>query len=236
METVIRSVRISSTKVRVGDSPRVESPEKVVPEPAVVDAAAVRREAEAAVRRELASEAQRVLEEHRRKGYEEGRQAGIAAGEKEVLARADTSRQEVHQHLEKLSRALSQELSGALRQLQDDSTEIAFAAVCRILGDRAVSREAIEGCVSQQIAAHPGTARLVIRLHPSDAQMLTLSGVQRQFTTAELDIRPDPSLVSGGCVIETDHGQYDATLETQLRKFRALLDEHRSTRSHDERG
>ncbi len=42
-----------------------------------------------------------------------------------------------------------------------------------------------------------------------------------------------PSLISGGCRVETEHSQVDATLETRLQQLLEQLQEHhREQRAH----
>jgi flagellar assembly protein FliH len=70
---------------------------------------------------------------------------------------------------------------------------------------------------------------LVLRLHPDDATWLeqnptALSELREQQTLASsLELRPDPSITRGGCVVESNIGELDARVETRLTLLAAAL-------------
>jgi flagellar assembly protein FliH len=57
----------------------------------------------------------------------------------------------------------------------------------------------------------------VIQLNPDDASLVRLY-LSEQFAHADHRIREDPATVRGGCIIETNGSQLDATLATRWKR------------------
>ncbi|MCW7540873.1 FliH/SctL family protein [Aquabacterium sp. A7-Y] len=241
MDAVIRAVQLGPEKARLGQ-PRVTAASTLPgsaglttgaagaarpAQPSAPDPATLRREAEAAVRRELADEAARLFEEERQRGRAEGRKEGLELGRKEAAAAEEALRQQALEEVRQVLQRIEAEQGKLLQGLQDDVGEIAFAAVCRILGEHAVTPAAVAGCVTQQLDALPHRGPLTVKLHPRDVQTLQPWLLSPEGARHALVLCADETLALGGCVIETGHGRHDASLETQLRRLKALLDAHR---------
>lgn len=61
-------------------------------------------------------------------------------------------------------------------------------------------------------------------LHPQDLSALQQAAMQLDATHLNgLKIKSDESLILGGCIIKTDHGMFDASLEKQIDKLKDVL-------------
>ncbi|HEX8611919.1 MAG TPA: FliH/SctL family protein [Telluria sp.] len=164
-------------------------------------------------------------------------QRGYAAG----LERGEAlARKAVHEQLERigaLGLALSQNRAKVLEQAQDDSVEIVFTALCRIIGTAATEREAVAGMVAQTLASFKHkTEHLVVRLHPQDHALLMKAASVLEVTTldAGLDLRADASVRVGGCLVDGNGGTLDARLDTQLGSVRDALLKVRRAYAHSQ--
>jgi flagellar assembly protein FliH len=103
--------------------------------------------------------------------------------------------------------------------------EVSFASICRVVGERAVTREFVEGLVEQVCVELKAESYATARLHPRDIETLRelFDGEALRVAALRLEIVPDESLELGGCVIETAAGAFDAKLENQLRRLHELL-------------
>ena len=76
---------------------------------------------------------------------------------------------------------------------------------------------------------------LIIRVNPDDyALLLSGSGdlLRQEMAAVKFELKPDPTVTIGGCLVETRLGTVDAGLEAQLEEiYRSLLEEqtHRSS-------
>lgn len=249
MDPIIRLAQLSPVARRIGRpaparAPMPETVPEVAPDvvaevvPAVVPAIAcgcadalahaehehaaqlARRDAEIDTLRKAAQLAAVELTEAYADAEERGHAVGVARGE----AAAGAAMQAQVDGL----KALAEEIGGALRTLSDTAEdvmiEIVFTAICRILGERGASREAVQDVVRLTVGAMREREQLLVRLHPDDAVLLeeSLGGAVR--------INADRSVVLGGCIVDSPGGSLDARFETQLDALRAALSSVRADR------
>lgn len=104
---------------------------------------------------------------------------------------------------------------------------LAAAIASRLLGhELRVDPDGAREMIRQALQLAVGASRIRVRLHGDDAALLgpQASEVVRAFASCgEAEIIPDNSLTRGGCLIETQHGQIDARLETVLDRIVAQL-------------
>jgi flagellar biosynthesis/type III secretory pathway protein FliH len=167
------------------------------------------------IRREAQAQALRILEEARAEAdrlQSEARARGFEAGNQEWTERI-------------------LELTAARQRLLDDNRErllkLSIKLAQKILGHELEARpEALGDLVLKAVRGLPQQGKVQIRVRPADLETLR---AQRSRLLAELgqrveiDLREDPTIVEGGCVIETPVGIIDARLETQLRVLERIL-------------
>ncbi len=109
--------------------------------------------------------------------------------------------------------------------MEDMALGIAFAALCKILGSAAVTREGIQAIVRQTATQLRTTERVVVRLHAVDLALLHEHGALDATLPSGGAVSwvADSAVVLGGCVIASDGGELDARLETQIERLRTAL-------------
>jgi flagellar assembly protein FliH len=152
------------------------------------------------------------------KGYASGERAGLEAGGK----RAEAMLRRVAQTIEELS---------GLRQTLIHETEREMAQLALTLARRIVHREVSLDPELAAALAHVALERLgtstpaTIRMNPADYTVVAQDG--GRWGTASVTVVPDPSISRGGCLVETEFGSVDATIERQFDELsRALLGDH----------
>lgn len=230
MDPLIRSA------VLADDRRRLRRPQPAAaPAPAVVPAAEtaeqMRRDAEQrladgrreleqerdAMRKTLAAEQAEALEQAAERGYEEGLRRGEADGRKaldEEVAR-----------LGALLADLRQQRAQVLDAAEDTMVEIAFAALCRLAGSEAASRDAAVHAVRQAGADLRAGDALTVFVHPDDLAQLGGRLGQQGVT-----LLAGGGVELGGCMIDGATGTLDARLETQVQGLRAALLDARAAR------
>ena len=185
----------------------------------------MRDEIEKQVRAELASHVQKLYDSERARACADGYADGLT----EVRAAAEQDLAQIHEQLkvkvESALSALEQAHEAALTNLQTSVGEVAFAAVCRLVGQKAGSQEFVLDLVEHTCAQLRGDVMATARLHPRDIHTLRelLQDRELRVRSLELKVVPDESIELGGCVIEAASGQYDGGLESQLRRLHAVL-------------
>jgi flagellar assembly protein FliH len=231
MDAVIRSALLAPTRTRLSHAravPAVHGPAGTAGAP-VDDAhaalARLRADIESQVRAEIAGHAEQLYARERERARTDGYAEGLAE------AKIDTGNARDHerkQHQEQLARALSaleRAHQAALSTVESSVGEIAFAAVSRLVNEKAASREFVLGLVEITCAELRADSVATARLHPRDIAALgdlSPDGSLR-IQSLNLNVVADDSLALGGCVIDAGSGRYDGALESQLRRLHAVL-------------
>jgi flagellar assembly protein FliH len=150
------------------------------------------------------------------KGYASGERAGVEAGAR----RADGMLRRVAQTVEELSQ---------LRRTITRDTQAQMVQLALALAKRVVQRELSLDPDLVAALAHVAVQRLgeqvaaTIRLHPEDyATVLSHRG--EQWEGAQVTLVPDAAVQRGGCIVESEFGIIDATIDAQFAELsRALL-------------
>jgi flagellar assembly protein FliH len=192
-----------------GGPPRAERPEPVAPPPpAPAEPSPAEVEARlAALEREAFA-----------KGYAQGERAGLEAGTK----RTEAMLRRVAQTIEELA---------GLRQTIIRETERQMVQLALLLARKVVGRELAMDPDLVAAMAHVAVSRLgestpaTIRLNPEDYAAVT-AGRGPGWAGAQVQVVPDAAVPRGGCLVESEFGLVDGTLDAQFAELtRALLGE-----------
>ncbi|HEX5682652.1 MAG TPA: FliH/SctL family protein [Ideonella sp.] len=181
-------------------------------------------------------------------GYAEGLRQGLAEAqariEREIESRwqaqksqldhAERRRTDEHAHRIATLEAMLQPMQKAMPErflaLERQAIELAYEALCRVCGphaeqERGVGRAGLlADLMRQAVQQLRGQAWLGVRLHPKDHAVLLGSEAGRSLVERYPQVRfaADAALEPLAIVIESDHGQLDASLQTQLSRLRDL--------------
>lgn len=167
--------------------------------------------------------------EGREQGYQEGRETGLTegrtAGHDEALAE---TREEVEAKLGRLEQLLGELLVPIQRH--EDELETALFNLMTVVARAVVYRELaidsshLQAVVQRAMAALPSTQENVrLLVNPADVEWVR--EVAGQFE-AETSISEDPSILPGGCKLETRHSLVDFTVEKRFQKaVQSMLDQ-----------
>lgn len=194
---------VIASAVTFAATARASAPAPAAPSPASF--AAAQEAARLAVQAELTE----LRADAERRGYA----AGYDRGEAEARRHMQSQVERFHG----LAARLDEARAALLDDAEDGAVELAFVAVCRILGEQAATREGVLAMVAQCAIAVREREQVDVRLHPDDFAQLGTEGAQ------QLRFRPDPGIVMGGCVVDGANGSLDARLETQLARLAETL-------------
>lgn len=128
--------------------------------------------------------------------------------------------------IDRLLAGLDAALAKRLDELERDAVELAYAAVCKVVGEQAGQGEAVARFVRHGIEALRGAPLLSVRLHEADLRALQAHPQGREVMAGAPQLRwlADAAVPAGGCLFETPSGTLDARLDTQLAALRAAWD------------
>lgn len=172
--------------------------------PAVVPETVYSAQLEAA---EIRARAQREAELTRERAHAEGYAAGTATAAAQLF------------DLAKLRAELT-------LRAEREATQAVLLVAAELLGTTLQTEpDKITSLLRPHLARMRRAQQIVLRLHPEDhdhlqrnPHLLAQLGEQQQ-----LELRSDPALTRGGCVIESNLGELDARVETRLQLMAAAL-------------
>ncbi len=191
-------------------------------------------------------EAQRIIERSRvegqagvdeavRDGYDQGRQKGYAAGRAEGR---DEGRAEV---LSELSRQIGELLASwtkALETWESQRASMLLAAredilkLALAMGEKITHRvidtepAAVVDQVAAALALLAKPTAVTISINPADRSIVqSVLGdlVESINLCTHIDLSDDPEVSRGGCVVATDRGHIDATIDRQIQRITDTL-------------
>jgi flagellar assembly protein FliH len=188
-------------------------------------ARSLRSEIERQVRAEMLAQNEKVYAAERERAHADGYADGLAEAADVVARQSAESKEQLRAAAGQAISALQTAHAAALSALQSSVGEIAFAAVCRLIGEQAASQTYVLGLVDQVCRQLRGDTIATARLHPRDIATLhdLLPDGSLAIHSLDLKVVADESLQLGGCVIEAASGRYDGALDAQLQRLHALL-------------
>ncbi len=181
------------------------------------------------------AEAATLLGEATPRGLAEGREQGLAEGraEGERLGREEA----VGQYTAQLE-SLTASWTAVLGEFETDRHDMVQAArqdiveLALTMGGRIARRviEADPDVVKDQVAAAlslvTAPTRVTVSINPQDRTLVTSvlpALCERLATSADVELRDDPDIERGGCVLTTGSGRIDATVQTQVQRMAEAL-------------
>jgi len=168
-----------------------------------------------------AAQLQQQFEQKVREAHATGVREGEAAGRARAAG-------EVQAAIERLARSID-EIAGLRARLraeaEADLVQLSLAIARRVLRrEIAIDPEALHGLILGALQKLQGQEIAKVRVHPAHAQALTAC-LRQNLNTQNIKIVTDPSREIGGVVFETQRGNLDASVESQLQEIeRGLAD------------
>ncbi|MDR1578590.1 MAG: HrpE/YscL family type III secretion apparatus protein [Deltaproteobacteria bacterium] len=157
---------------------------------------------------DLKKEAQTQAETEFFKRKEEGYKEGLAAGQAEYSLKIMDAVMASVEYLENLE-------SGLVKLIND--------AVRKIIGE-IPSDEVIVRIVKKALNSARSARRVLIRVSPQDEEAVRAALEGNSGSESFLDIRADGRLSQGDCVLESELGLIEASLETQLKNLALAME------------
>lgn len=174
------------------------------------------------------------------KGYKEGHIEGVASGkktgEKEAFKKAQESLDEEHamssntlnqlsEKLKQLLTELDQQVDDEIKQFEPVGVELIYEVLLKIIGSRAVDKKLIEDVLAQCLTKCISSQVIKIRVSVEDYQSVIEKSLTPNMHSLlkHIEVTPDVQILPGGCIVETNSGNLDARLESQLKLFKNYL-------------
>jgi|GEM_PF-1765349 len=155
---------------------------------------------------------------------EEGFKQGYEDGQKKAEMHSEKQINEQCAGIQELLRTLPQAIADNRQQLEQEVADIVLAITQQFFIHQQHDKESIVQIVSQAINQLNDKQNIEIALHPGDLALLKQGQVKIDFSQFKnLRIVPDDSLKLGGCIIRSEHGLFDVSIERQIERLKHAL-------------
>ncbi len=170
------------------------------------------------------AEAQRLTEDAIRKGYEEGYNQAMASARQE--------QENAKRQMEDAVMALKQAKEEVFSQVEESVLDLSLYVAERIIkiqldhGD-----EAFLNIVRSTLSSVQNQSNLVVNVSKLEYEQIFAdqsSEIATELKSSGVEIKQDLSLKRGDCVIETEYGNINAGIKTQLKRLGNALEESRT--------
>ena len=158
----------------------------------------------------------------RKQGVEEGRQAGMKEGE--AKSRAALAAQ--FALLAKVAAELDTTRNGMVREAEQEVLKLSLMVAEKVVRTHLEQDPNLIEFVRQLLAVVTDKTRVVVRLCPENAQALgdVRTSLAAGAEGGALNIVSDDRLSRGDCVVETNSGNFDARVSSQMSEIRRQLE------------
>lgn len=151
---------------------------------------------------------------------EEGKKAAIAAAEHTLRTRIDQQLQTLLPTLQQAVQQVQQSRLAWQRHWEEHSLKLALGIAEKVIRQQIAQQPEITlELIREGLELAHGNERITVRLNPADHAALgdrVLKVSQPLAQLGKVQILPDPQISAGGCRIDTEFGNVDQRIETQL--------------------
>ncbi|WP_022852299.1 FliH/SctL family protein [Thermodesulfatator atlanticus] len=159
---------------------------------------------------------------------QEAYEKGFAQGQKDGEALAKKQYETLTTRVSALLKNLEKTIEEHVLSLEPQLILLVKTIVSQIVQrEVALNAEVVKASLREALLHVVEQTRVKIHLHPDDMEFLDdiLNELRGEISKLkDFEIVPDANLQRGGCLLETDFGLVDATLERRFRKIFARLD------------
>lgn len=150
-----------------------------------------------------------------REAYEKGFEAGERAGFELGVKKAEV----LFSGLGKILSELSSFKSDLYEPCEQEMVELTLAIAKKVIQREVEDKETVLDCVRTAVKAVVAAGEIVIKVNPKDLEVLNANRnelARYSGGVKGLKIEADEEIGKGGCIIETDYGEVDATINSLL--------------------
>lgn len=238
MSKVYKRVEYLKRCVLVGREEKEENLQEPQVTPSLEEFAELRemvlREAEEEAKR-VVEEAKKEAEAIRKKAYEEG----WHEGERKAQEAIRRSWEEKVAVFERLVLEFTRARKHNFEVLREPLVDLVFALAEKIIQREAERAPFVGETIARALLRLPQRERVIVRVNPEECALVRemKEDLFRRVDGLEfLEVKEDPRVARGGCIVETQFGNVDARIETQIAILREEVERILAEEDHVERG
>jgi flagellar assembly protein FliH len=171
------------------------------------------------------SEEQMQLQIHN--AYERGYSEGYKKAVNELEKKFDDGLKTKYDELNNLMMSVEEKLIAYDDSFDKVVCELAFVVAEKIVRDSVERHSAINELLSESMKKVLGANNVIIKLNSSDLNNLNneSKSLLNDVSYSKIKFEADDTIEAGGCLIETDIGNVDARISTQIKELKKIIDQ-----------
>ncbi len=164
-----------------------------------------------------------LFHQHFEKGYKDGYDA---AGQ-ELVKEYDSQLEAEKLNFENFMKHVDNMMLNYDKAFENTIIDLAFKISEKIIRREIVRETNISAVLKEAVRKVIGTNNILIKLNPGDYEKINKDNSQNKFldeSLAKINFQTDERIECGGCVIETDIGNVDARINTQLAELKKYFE------------
>ena len=215
---IVQSADMSATRVKEQSSDEANAVKAQAQEEAERIIAEAQRQAQ-----EIDAAARKTLDDERKEAIEKGIETGRAEGYAEGKAEVDRLIERTQTVLERAQDKRGEILTETEREIIELVLLISRKVV-KVISEN--QREVVVSNVLEALRKVKDRGNIIVRVNLADVKLATEN--KKEFIQAlegvkTIQVMEDTSIDSGGCIIETDFGEIDARISSQLAELEAKI-------------
>ncbi len=166
---------------------------------------------------EAHEEAEQIRQDHIKKGYEEG----IIKAEQEI----DETRKNALQESQQIITAAGKTKMQMLKTAESDMMRLVMAIARKVIGGEIKTNpEVVINVIGEALTYLDKTENISVHINPQEVLQVLDAVNTGQITDknnklVDFDVQADKRVSTGGCIIDGEEGQIDATIETRINRI-----------------
>lgn len=150
------------------------------------------------------------------KGYMSGKTEGVSIGEDNTAP--------LKKQLEDLLSSLNNAIAQNRLDLNSEIADILLLIIRQFFIEKLSNPHHLEQQINQILTQLNSKQSIELFLHPQDIALVQQGAIQLTTTHLQgIKIKGDEALALGGCIIKTEHGLFDASIENQIDQLKNAL-------------
>ena len=168
--------------------------------------------------------AEMIAREQLEQEIDEAFQRGLKQGIAEGLAQAHAKFQEREACLIRLLDSIPEAVEHNRLMLSSEIADIVLFIIQRFFIHQQHSKDAIAGQITSILNQLNQKHNIELALHPHDVALLEQGELDINFKPFKnIRIKADDTLRLGGCIVRSEHGAFDASIERQIDNLKQVL-------------
>lgn len=172
------------------------------------------------IRKQAESEAEKIRQDAYREGFEKGEKDGDSAGRKkydEAIQRVEGLLREIQNQREEVYKAYEKDLLPLIKSMVDRLVD----------HEVSINPLVIQACLRKAMGFVVENSAVKVHLHPEDFNRIKEAGLEDPALLegkSRVQLIEDPDISMGGCFLESDFGEIDASMDSYRERLYAAID------------